>query len=353
MKIADPSNSQKILPSIERQGAPSQANQKGPEFAVGDLLKARILKIQANGNTLLEVKGQTFSARSLVSLAPGDELWLEVRSEGASPLLALAEKKGAAYEFIKFFFLHLGSKESLLARFSTASSFLQKTLTTEENLSLSTLFLHLLSAVTNEKPDAEMVKLMAMLYGAVRQPHGETKSPVAGLLKEISLFNSLSKKILTKSFQEVVEDTSKTAEIHQQLNSRASFSGDPAYYLFPCFFAGDESWGEWFFSLNDDSGPEKGFSLDFFLEMSRLGPISLHLESQEKSLRGEFQIVGEDVRSHIEKQLPELKKILGNLGYSPVLLSCLTSRHNTPEEIKKKLASQTGLPRFSLIDVKV
>ena len=352
MKIADPAGSPTISSSIERHASQPQGNQKGPEFAVGDLLKARILQIQENGNILLQVKGQTFSARSLVSLNPGDELWLEVRAAGDSPLLALAGKKGAAHEFIKNFFFHVTSKEGLLDRFSSSFPLSQNTLTAEENLSLGRLFLHLLSSVTSEKPDADAVKLMALLYGAVRHPQGKTESAVSDLFKEISIFSSVSKNRVPKFFKEAVEDTFKTAEMHQQLNSsRASLPGEAPFYLFPCFFAREESWGEWIFSLREESGPEKEFSLDFYLEMSRMGPISFHLESRDTSMRGEFRMGGEEVRIHMEKQLPELKRILGNLGYDPVLLRCLVSEHNTPEEIKKKLTSKAGLHTFSLLDV--
>lgn len=110
--------------------------------------------------------------------------------------------------------------------------------------------------------------------------------------------------------------------------------------------------GRMVFSMNEGADMEKGFSLDFFLDMSRLGPVSFHLQSHGSGLRGEFRISRGGARSHIEKQLPELKNILGNLGYHPVSLVCTDSDHATPQEIKKKVISLAGLQKFALIDIK-
>lgn len=110
MKVTDSSNSHTIHLPITKNGGQLQVSQKGLDFALGDMLKARVLSVQADGTAILETNGRTLTAKSFVSLVPGEEMWLEVKEEGVSPLLSLAGKKGAAHDFIKAFFLpwHLG-----------------------------------------------------------------------------------------------------------------------------------------------------------------------------------------------------------------------------------------------------
>jgi len=352
MKVADSSNSHKIYLPIAKNGGQIQVGQKGLDFALGDMLKVRVLKVQADGTAILETNGQTLSAKSLVSLVPGEEMWLEVKEEGASPLLSSAGKKGAAHDFIKAFFLTLTSREAPLPRLLSEFSFLPQTLEVEENAILGKLFLHLLSGVVTEKSDPDLVKLMAFIFGAARQSQDKSESNISTLLKDVIENIPRAKNQVHTPLQTTLEDAVKTVEIHQQLNTRAPSPSESMFYLFPCFFAGDESWGEWFFSMNEGDDEEKGFSLDFFLEMSRLGPVSFHLQSYESGLRGEFRASRAGARSHIEKELPELKNILGNLGYHSISLVCIDSDHTTPQEIRKKVVSLAGLHKFALIDIK-
>jgi hypothetical protein len=230
--------------------------------------------------------------------------------------------------------------------------FLPQDLKVEENAVLGKLFLHLLSGVVNEKPDSDMVKLMAFIFGAVRQAQDKSGSNISSLFKDVLENIPPAKNQEYMPLQTTLDDAVKTVEMHQQLNARAPSPNESMFYLFPCFFAGDESWGEWFFSMNEGDDVEKGFSLDFFLEMSRLGPVSFHLQSHESGLRGEFRVSRPSARSHIEKELPELKNILGNLGYHSISLVCTDSDHTTPQEIRKKVVSLAGLQKFALIDIK-
>lgn len=352
MKVTDSSSSHKIhLPITKHEGQP-QGSQKGLGLALGDMLKARVLSVQADGTAILETNGQTLTAKSLVSLVPGEEMWLEVKEQGVSPLLSLAGKKGAAHDFIKAFFLTLTSREGPLPRLFSEFSFLSQDLAVEESAILEKLFLHLLAGVVTEKPDPDLVRLMAFIFGAVRQAQGKSESDISTLFKEVIENIPHTKNQKYTSHQTALEDAVKTVEMHQQLNTRAPSPTEPMFYLFPCFFTGDESWGEWFFSMDEDADMGKGFSLDFFLDMSRLGPVSFHLQSHGSELYGEFRISRGGVRSHIEKQLPELKNILGNLGYQPVSLVCTDSDHTTAQEIKKKVVSLAGLQKFALIDIK-
>ncbi len=352
MKVADSSSSHTIHPPITKNGSQAQVSQKGSGFALGDILKARVLRVQADGTTILETNGRTLTAKSLVSLVPGEEIWLEVKEKGETPLLALAGKKGAAQDFVKAFFLTLTSREVPLPRLLSEFSFLPQASAVEENGILGKLFLHLLSGVVTEKSDPELVKLMAFIFGAVRQAQDKSESNISTLLKEVIENISHTKNQEYKPLQTALEDAVKTVEMHQQLNTRAPSPNESMFYLFPCFFAGDESWGEWVFSMDDGADMEKGFSLDFFLDMSRLGPVSFHLQSHGSGLRGEFRISRGGARTHIENQLPELKNILGNLGYHPVSLVCKDSEHTTPQEIKNKVVSLAGLQKFALIDIK-
>jgi hypothetical protein len=352
MKVADSSSSHKIHLPITKNGGQAQVGQKELDLALGDMLKVRVLRVQADGTAILETNGRTLTAKSLVTLVPGEEMWLEVKEEGLAPLLSSAGKKGEAHDFIKTFFLTLTSREAPLARLFSEFPFLPQDLKVEENAVLGKLFLHLLSGVVNEKPDSDMVKLMAFIFGAVRQAQDKSGSNISSLFKDVLENIPPAKNQEYMPLQTTLDDAVKTVEMHQQLNARAPSPNESMFYLFPCFFAGDESWGEWFFSMNEGDDVEKGFSLDFFLEMSRLGPVSFHLQSHESGLRGEFRVSRPSARSHIEKELPELKNILGNLGYHSISLVCTDSDHTTPQEIRKKVVSLAGLQKFALIDIK-
>ena len=100
MKISDQPPLQIYKTESTAVGKPAQ-KQEGDELllAPGQLVKGRVVGLAGDGKFLLDVGGQMVTARSLVPLTPGSELWLETGKGGSVPLLTLAAKKGGGAGF--------------------------------------------------------------------------------------------------------------------------------------------------------------------------------------------------------------------------------------------------------------
>lgn len=352
MKVADSPISKSFSSLSKSQVQKHQTVQKEAGLEVGKLLKARVVNVKSGGRVLLEASGREFSARSLVNLQQGEELWLEVKEAGSAPLLTLAAKKGAVYDFIKVFFANLSGRQGALSDFLSQFLSLQTTLTAGDKAALEQLFLHATSSAVDDVPDPEIVKLMALLHGALQHPGGKGDASLVDRLMTVMQPGLRLKTAGVEIFQKTIDDLTKTIEVHQQVNSKILSENEPVFFLFPCFFEGKEGWGEWMYSSESSSTSDQGFTLDFYLEMSRLESISIHLVCKENGLSGEFRTSKEGIRDHVNNNLPELQEILENIGYHPVSLTCRQSDHNNPQELQKKISSQAGLHRFALIDVR-
>jgi len=71
------------------------------ELVAGQIVKGRVVGSKGEGKVLLAIGDRTVSARSLVPLAKGSEVLLEVKEAGAMPWLTLAGKKGLAQEVMR------------------------------------------------------------------------------------------------------------------------------------------------------------------------------------------------------------------------------------------------------------
>lgn len=67
----------------------------------GQLFRGEVLGEDANGHLLLKVGGEIIVTRGLVSMTMGQQVWVEVKDVGDSPLFALAQAKGAVHELLK------------------------------------------------------------------------------------------------------------------------------------------------------------------------------------------------------------------------------------------------------------
>ena len=67
----------------------------------GQLFRGEVLGEDANGHLLLKIGGEIIATRGLVSMMTGQQVWVEVKDVGDSPLFALATAKGAVHELLK------------------------------------------------------------------------------------------------------------------------------------------------------------------------------------------------------------------------------------------------------------
>jgi|GEM_PF-2713146 len=492
MKITEPSHLSiyKIDPGTG-QKAPAS---KGPDnlpFAPGQLIKGTVAGFTVDGKVLLDVGGQTVTARTLVPLTLGSELWLETGKGDSFPLLTLAAKKGAVQDFLKLFISGTPSPAAGTKGLADLLSALLPGLAAKATAGGQLLAGSMIAATNGGEAFPEVIKMLTMLLGSSSGPQkeitqlldalgqnktmlqpgledgmeklakilagtqkeitqlldslGQNKTMLqpgledgmeklvkilAGTQKEITqLLDSLGQnktmlqpgledgmeklvkilagtqkeitqlldslehkaavpkpvlepgaeklvKILAGTQKEITqlldslehkaavlksvlepgaEKLVKILAAHQQLNSQPPQTTDQNFLLFPCFFAGNAGWGEWIFSMEKETDPPGGehYSLSFFLEMSRLGPLALQATIADRTITGQFLLASEKARAHIADNTQELVQILENQGYRPVSFSCRVNRENIVSQLKEALEEKAAIRRFSLLDVSV
>jgi nitrogen regulatory protein PII-like uncharacterized protein len=107
--------------------------------------------------------------------------------------------------------------------------------------------------------------------------------------------------------------------------------------------------------MEKEAGQGRGerYSLSFFLDMSRLGPLALQATIADKTITGQFLLASEKARSHVEDNVQELVHLLGKQGYHPAGFTCRVSKENIVSQLKEALEEKAAIRRFSLLDVNV
>jgi hypothetical protein len=311
----------------------------------GQLVKGTVVGLTGDGKILLEVGGQTVTARSLVPLTPGSELWLETGKGGEVPLLTLAAKKGAVQDLLRL--LVAGTPVTAVGK---GVSDLASSLAAQPGPGLAapgqTLLGGILAATAGASPDPEALKVLALLLGGA-----------AGHPKEfLDLLDTVAAgKSLKPQMPNAAEKAAKILAVHHEVNSQPPAADQQNFFLFPCFFAGAAGWGEWLFSLEQDHAPgeKEQYGLSFFLEMSNLGAMSLQATVAGRKITGTFHLETEKARDHLAASVPDLVQILEKQGYAPVAFACGVRSENIFRQVKEALEEKAAIKRFSLLDVSV
>ncbi|MDH4320835.1 MAG: flagellar hook-length control protein FliK [Desulfobulbaceae bacterium] len=326
----------------------------GMTLTVGTVLKGTVLEITADGKALLDIAGRTVTARTMVPLKPGAELYLEVKEGGAMPWLTQADKKGGAQELIRLLFTegaNLAKAATLLAGGGESAA--------APPTALPASLLEALAAVRGEIADkatsgqAESGKLSQLL--ALLRPSGSQAATDIPLSKKLSAVADRLAAQLGPDHASAneIKAMAKLLDAHQQINARPS-GNQPDFLIFPCFFTGNAGWGEWLFSMETSGGKEAEeppCTIDFFLRMSRLGDVHLKVLLQGESLRGDFLVGEETVRRHLADAIPELAAILAGHGFQPVALTARQATENPLHTFRKELETKARLRPFALIDL--
>ncbi len=318
-------------------------------FQQGRLLKAKVLAGNTpGGKVLLDVAGRELSARSLVQLAAGDQIWLEVSRGGREPLLSLASQKGAIQDFLQSMFINPQRADSLLDRLLPflAGHALDGNSTTATPL--AGILAGMASSGQGSKPDPTALKIMAFLYGGFHP--GQKEDWQKHFVQQLE--NLLKWKNLSPSLRKMLNEALDFLDKHQQINTSSPGREDPSIFLFPCFFKEEAGWGEWMFSRSGKGeAGQSSYELNFFLDMSKLGPLSLHVTCDSQNLNGQFHLADQKAVDFMKTKTAELEDILCALGYETVSFGCLLSRKNLQLELKDALLQRASLDSFSLIDV--
>ncbi len=319
-------------------------------FSQGQLVKGEVLGVSPEGKVLLSIGGQTIEAQSEVALRAGASLWLEVKQE--EPLwLGLADKKGSAQEFLRQYFadptaMGRGLRALLTLAFQPLPG---------SELAGGADFLQALAgtAVGREADVGQLLRLLSLLGGSPEGAAGEGALPekLSELLRLLDLAERpLAEQAMTSSLHKLAT----LLELQRELNALPSPANQSLFLLFPCLFAMGAGVGQWLFTLDSErergaGGP--GYTLSFFLEMSRLGEVQVQVTVRGDSLAGEFIVGSESAQGHLEAQLPALVEPLESLGYRPISLSCRLGKTGLLEPLKKGIEQALKLEAVRLVDL--
>lgn len=327
-------------------------------FGQGQLVKGEVLGLTPEGKVLLAIGGRTVEARSEVALKPGATFWLEVKQ--AEPLwLRVADKKGAAQEFLRQYYADPAAMgKGLRAMLALALS------AEAENglLDQAGLLRSFADAAMGSKADpGRIIRLLAMLGSGVTSPDNKpgqaAKEGPANLQELIALLAENREGSLDKSMTMAMQKLGALLELQGELNALPASAQERQFLLFPCFFAMGAGAGQWLFALDREedqaaTGVDRGYTLSFFLEMSRLGELQIQLGVKGRTLQGECVVNTEETREYLAPQLVELEELLVGLGYGPVHFSCRVARSGLLESLKTSLEAAAQLDSIRLVDVK-
>lgn len=318
----------------------------------GDFLRAKVLELLADGRVRLDINGTPLTAKSLVSLTPGNELWLEVSRGGTMPLLTVAGKENAMQELVKALLAgglgQAGMRGQALTPSHVSASVPQESMPSSVGGApgRGSFLAELFSAVQEESSSPETIRILASLLSIRRTPVLHALEILAGRVRD---------KGREQSEGGISEKMVRLLEVHQEVNSQPLRESDRNLYLFPCFFSGEESWGEWMLDLHQEGAPpgEEHYRITFFLDMSRLGPLSIHVSLSGKRIIGQFYLQDAETCSHLQASLPELRHLLERQGYFPVSLSSQVETRHVISRLKDELERTGASNRFSLVDLSV
>ena len=313
-------------------------------FGQGQLLKGEVTGLTQDGKVLLDIGGRIVEARSEVALKPGSTLWLE--GQQTEPLwLRVADKKGAAQEFLRQYCadpaaMGKGLRALLgLAFLADSEKSLQDQAGVLQNLANA--------AVGPEADPGRIMRLLTML---------DSEGTVGKLHELVALLAEDRGGVLGKSSAAVMQKLGLLLELQGELNGLPASTQQSQFLLFPCLFAMGAGVGQWLFTLDrgEDqtaTGEEPGYTLSFFLEMSRLGEVQIQLRVKDQALQGECVVNSEAVQEHLAPQLGELEELLGKLGYEPVHFSCRVAKASMLESLKTGLETAAQMDSVRIVDL--
>jgi len=325
-------------------------------FGQGQLVRGEITGSTPEGKVLLDIGGRIIEARSEVALKPGSALWLEVQQ--TEPLwLRVADKKGAAQEFLRQYYADpVAMGKGLRALLGLA--FLAES---EKSLLDQAGALHNFAntAMGPESDPGRIIRLLAMLGsgGALEgKGVGQAGAGPQRLHALIALLAEDRGGILGKSSAAAMQKLGLLLELQGELNALPASAQQSQFLLFPCLFAMGAGVGQWLFTLDrgEDqaaTGEERGYTLSFFLEMSRLGEVQIQLRVKDQALQGECVVSSEAVREHMVPQLAELEELLAKLGYGPVYFSCRVGKGGMLESLKVGIEVAAQMDSVRIVDL--
>ncbi len=148
------------------------------------------------------------------------------------------------------------------------------------------------------------------------------------LLGDVSLSDDI--RLSLQQLQESAEKTVKTIENQQILNVMLRETEHASLLQIPLLFPGGVKLAEIFIRDDDHTGSPSGsrnsFSVAMLLDLDMLGHLFIELRVNDKALDCSLRCGEEAVQAFIFSHLPELQKILCDVGYRVERLSCVVEK---------------------------
>jgi hypothetical protein len=304
----------------------------------GRLLKGRVVSADGAGMVTVSTELGSFTAATATPLAVGREFWFQVVQAGATPLLAEAGKANAVMNLLRVLLPGMAGDLAGLGVSPDGAGLPADADTTP-------LSRFLAANALDATPDPlKLLKTVAHFSpprpGDRPHPEGRGLTPVSA---GIDAAPTASQKL------------TKLLDAHTVVNQQLPPSGRPDYYIYPLFFADGASRGEWLFSFeqagNETDQGGASSSLSFYLSMTKLGDIHLHLLVRPQGLSGTFTLTTPEAADHLRHQLPQLVDALEPIG-GPVVITCRSAQFDSLRSLKEELTAKAGVERFALVDVK-
>jgi len=325
-------------------------------FGQGQLVRGKVTGLTSEGKVLLDIGGQIVEARSEVALKPGSALWLEVQQ--TEPLwLRVADKKRAVQEFLRQYYADPAAMGKGLRALQGLAFLADAEKSLADQAGVLQDFAN--GAMGAEADPIRIIRLLGMLGSGVAAENNGTGQAGPGSQKLHELVALLAEDrggVLGKANASAMHKLGLLLELQGELNGLPASAQQAQLLLFPCVFALGAGVGQWLFTMDPGedqaaTGEERGYSLSFFLEMSRLGEVQIQLRVKGKALQGECVVGSEAVREHLAPQLAELEGLLGKLGYVSVHFSCRVAKTSMLESLKADIEAVAQMESVRIVDL--
>lgn len=296
----------------------------------GQLLKGRVVTIDAAGMLTVETDLGSFKATAMGSLAVGQEFLFQVVEGGSTPLLAAAGKANAVMNLLRVM---------LPGMFSEVMGTAGSGVISEE--AVRTFWDDL--AMDGQPDPVRLAKAMSRFS----QSQAQNGKPVLP-------FPAGPGGVESTAVQKLIN----LVEAHVLVNQEGGGSSGSNYLIFPVFFAAQAGKGEWLYSFDQRHGGEDCAdgaitNLSFYLAMSRLGDIHISLTTRAQAVSGVITVASEDAAEHVRLHLQSLVQALEKMTGATSAITCQSGAVDCLKALKDDLTSRLGVAElYALVDIR-
>lgn len=302
-------------------------------FKPGDLIKGCILEVIPGEGVILGLGDRRVFAQTDIPLARNTEVEFMVQS--VEPQITLKIKGGYSIEEWQ-----RGALKNLLTFRSGGYSMLEKLkaaleeIQTEKNPDLPVLKQAITEIILGGDPSPRAWKSMGLgleagLKAFLEKARGDPAiNNLKGLLLKLLNFPGLTGD--KEEVRAVMRDLLHLIEGYQATTLLLSSKGENIFLL-PVWFDQGMGWGECQLSIDKEKAGDESkaeaerkpsWEAKFFLMMSYLGMINVHVRAFGKEIRCVFQVEETGKQEFISQELKELTSKLHAIGYSALLMEC-------------------------------